>query len=85
MCSCKKSTANENYSVRKTKKCRLPLLSNCGVCDEKKINVVKDLETSRLKIIFKWLSLKWKKLLANFYWLEISYAWIAFKTARTYL
>ena len=31
--SCKKNTANENSSVRKT---RLMLLSNCGICCKKK-------------------------------------------------
>ena len=32
--SCKKYTANENSSVRKTKKNRLMLLSNCVICDK---------------------------------------------------
>ena len=36
--SCKKNTANENLSVRKTKQNRLMLLSNCAVCSKKKIN-----------------------------------------------
>ena len=35
--SCKKNTANENSSVRKTKQNRLMLLSNCAVCGKKKI------------------------------------------------
>ena len=34
--SCKKYTANENSSVRKTKQNRLMLLSNCTVCSKKK-------------------------------------------------
>ena len=33
--SCKKNTANENSSVRKTKQNRLVLLSNCIVCGKK--------------------------------------------------
>ena len=34
--SCKKSTSNENSSVRKTKQYRLMLVSNCTVCGKKK-------------------------------------------------
>ena len=34
--SCKKSTANQNSSVKKAKQNRLMLLSNCVVCQEKK-------------------------------------------------
>ena len=34
--SCKKNTANENSSVRKTDKNRLMLSSNCAACDKKK-------------------------------------------------
>ena len=33
---CKKNTANENSSVRKTKQNRLILFSNCAVCGNKK-------------------------------------------------
>ena len=36
--SCKKSTANDNSSVRKTKQNTLMLLSNCAVSSKKKIN-----------------------------------------------
>ena len=35
---CKKYTANENSSVRKTKQNRLMLLSNCAICGKKKLN-----------------------------------------------
>ena len=34
--SCKKYTANENSSIRKTKQIRLMVLSNCAVCGKKK-------------------------------------------------
>ena len=34
--SCKKNTANENSSVRKTKQNRLMLSSNCTLCGKKK-------------------------------------------------
>ena len=34
--NCKKSTENENSSVRKTKQNRLMLLSNCDICGKKK-------------------------------------------------
>ena len=37
--SCKKNTANENSSVRKTKQNRLVLLLNCAVCGKKKMKV----------------------------------------------
>ena len=47
--SCKKSTSNENSSVRKTKQYRLMLVSNCTVCGKKK-KVIMNQETSRLKI-----------------------------------
>ena len=40
--SCKKNTANENSSVRKTKQNRLMLLSNCAVCGKKKITFIKN-------------------------------------------
>ena len=33
--SCKKNTANENLSVRETKRNRLMLLSNCAICGKK--------------------------------------------------
>ena len=34
--SCKKTSVNENLSVRKTKQNTLMLLSNCAVCGKKK-------------------------------------------------
>ena len=34
--SCKKYTANENSSVRKTIQNRLMLLSNCAICGKRK-------------------------------------------------
>ena len=48
--SCKKSTSNENSSVRKTKQYRLMLVSDCTVCGKKKMGVIMNQETSRLKI-----------------------------------
>ena len=48
--SCKKSTSNENSSVRKTKQYRLMLVSNCTVCGKKKMRVIMNQEASRLKI-----------------------------------
>ena len=39
--SCKKSTANKNSSVRKTKQNRLMLLSNCAVWGKKKPRFVR--------------------------------------------
>ena len=44
--SCKKNTANENSSVRKTKQNRLMVLSNCAVCDKKKSTFIKNQELS---------------------------------------
>ena len=40
----KKSTANENSSIRKTKQNRLMLLSNCSVCGKKKSMFIKNEE-----------------------------------------
>ena len=40
--SCKKNTADENSSVKKTKQNRLMLLSNCTVCCKKKLTFVKN-------------------------------------------
>ena len=42
--SCKKYTANENSSVRKIKKNRLMLLSNCAICGKKKLTFIKNQE-----------------------------------------
>ena len=40
--SCKKNTANQNSSVRKTKQNRLMLLSICVVCDKEKSTCIKN-------------------------------------------
>ena len=40
--SCKKNTAKENSSVRKTKQTRLMLLSECPVCGKKKWTFIKN-------------------------------------------
>ena len=40
--SCKKYTANENSSVKKTKQNILMLLSNCGVCGKEKSAFIKN-------------------------------------------
>ena len=42
--SCKKYTANENSSVRKTKQNKLMLLSNCAICGNKKCTFIKNKE-----------------------------------------
>ena len=44
--SCKKYTANESSSVRKTKQNRLMLLSNCAVCGKKRSTSIKNKELS---------------------------------------
>ena len=46
---CKKSTANKNYSIRRTKENRLMLVSNCAVCDKKRLRLIKNQEASVLK------------------------------------
>ena len=43
--SCRKYTANENASVRKTNQNRLMLLSNCAICGKKKLTFIKNKET----------------------------------------
>ena len=40
--SCKENTANKNSSVRKTKKNRFMLLSNCAISDKKKLTFIKN-------------------------------------------
>ena len=42
--SCKKYTANENSSLKKTKKNRLMLLSNCAVSGKGKSSFIKNNE-----------------------------------------
>ena len=44
--SCKKYTANENSSVKRTKRNRLMLLSNCAVFAKKKSTLIKNKELS---------------------------------------
>ena len=44
--SCKKYTANENSSVRKTKQNILILLSNCAICGKRKSTFIKNHELS---------------------------------------
>ena len=44
LCHLKEKTANENYSVRKTKKNRLMLLSSCDVCSKRKSRYIKNEE-----------------------------------------
>ena len=39
--SCKKNTANENSSVRRSKQNRLMLVSNCAICGKKKSRFIK--------------------------------------------
>ena len=46
--SCKKNTANENLSVRKSKQNRLMLLSNCAVCSKKKSTFIKNQEVNNI-------------------------------------
>ena len=42
--SCKKVTANNNASVKKTKQNKLMLLSNCSACGKKKSMYIKSKE-----------------------------------------
>ena len=44
--SCKKYTANENSSVRKTEENRLMLLSKCAICGKRKSIFIKNQELS---------------------------------------
>ena len=48
--SCKKNTANQNPSVRRTKQNMLILVSNCAACRNKKSSFIKNLEASRLEL-----------------------------------
>ena len=48
--SCKENTVNKNSSVRKIKQYRLMVVSNCAVCGKKKLRVIMNPETSRLKL-----------------------------------
>ena len=52
----KKNTVNKNSSLRRTKQNKLILVSNCAVCCKKKSKLLRNLETSRLKlyqVVFK--------------------------------
>ena len=55
--SCKKYTANENSSVRRTKQNRLMLLSNRAICG-KKNRLLFRIQNSTILIIFEMISLK---------------------------
>ena len=46
--SCKKKTANENSSVKKSKQNRLTILSNCAVCRKKKSTFIKNQELDNI-------------------------------------
>ena len=48
--SCKKTTTNENSSVRKIKQTRLMLLSNCAICGKKKLTFIKNKELHNFNI-----------------------------------
>ena len=48
--SCKKNTANENSSVRRTKQSRLMLSSNCAIRGKKKSRFIKNREACRLEL-----------------------------------
>ena len=47
--SCRKYSANENLTVRKTEQNRLTLLSNCTICGKKKSTFIKNKELTSLK------------------------------------
>ena len=49
--SCKKYTANENSSFRKTKQNGLMLTSNCAICGKKKLTFNKNRELHNFNII----------------------------------
>ena len=46
--SCKKYTANENSSVKKTKQNRLMILSNCAICGKKRLTFIKNEELNNI-------------------------------------
>ena len=49
--SCKKNTANENSSVRKTRQDRLMLLSHCAICGKKKPTFIRNQELNNFNNI----------------------------------
>ena len=55
--NCKKNTANEKSSVRKTKQNRLMLLLNCAICGKKNQLSLKT-ENSTILMIFQMITLK---------------------------
>ena len=44
----KNTTGNKNSNVRRTKQNRIILLSNCGICGNKKLRLIKNQEASGL-------------------------------------
>ena len=46
--SCKKCTADENSSVRKSNPNRLMLLSNCAICGKKNSTFIKNQELTNI-------------------------------------
>ena len=48
--SCRKNTAHENSSLRRTKQNRLMLVSHYVVCDKKKSRLIKNQEASRFEV-----------------------------------
>ena len=63
--SCKKNTANENSSARKTKQNILILLSNCAVCGKKKSTFIKKKELHNFNDWFKMNKVIKKRLLTG--------------------
>ena len=45
---CRKNIESKNLKVLKTKNGRIMLLSNCTVCDDKKLNSIKEKEAREL-------------------------------------
>ena len=48
--TCEKNTANKDSSIKKTRKSRLMLASNCVICGKKKWKLVKYQEVSKLEL-----------------------------------
>ena len=46
--SCKKSTVNKRSTLKRTKQNRLLFVSNCGICNKKKIRFIKNQKPSGL-------------------------------------
>ena len=45
---CRKNIESKNLKVLKTKNGKIMLLSNCTVCDDKKLNSIKEIEAREL-------------------------------------